>query len=256
MGLPSAELVRDRARRREPERAGADRLGGEPAHLRRSRRRSGPRRGRRRGRPSRSRAARHAAPARAKSIACGVESMTSRYSGNDLPAPRDALVQRGAGDVLDALHELDEPVVPVGPHRREADAAVAHDHGRDAVPRRRREQRVPGDLAVVVRVHVDPARGDEQARRRRARRGPVPSTSPTAVMRRRRSRRRRGAAARRVPSTTVPPRITRSWSAIRPPPVARFLHDGTWCVRWGDLSAESWTSAVKRSPPRVSTLAG
>ena len=83
--------------------------------------------------------------------------------GERLPGPRQALVERGAGDVLHALHELDEPVVVGGPHRREADAAVAGHDGGDAVPRRRDEAVVPGGLAVVVHVDVDEARGDEQA---------------------------------------------------------------------------------------------
>ena len=51
----------------------------------------------------------------------------------------------------------------VGAHRREPDAAVAHDHGGHAVPARRREQRVPGGLAVVVRVQVDEAGREQQA---------------------------------------------------------------------------------------------
>ena len=34
--------------------------------------------------------------------------------GEALPAPGDALVQGGAGDVLDALHEIDQPLVLVG----------------------------------------------------------------------------------------------------------------------------------------------
>ena len=82
--------------------------------------------------------------------------------GERLPLPVDALVQRGAGDVLDAFHQLDEEVVAAGPHRREPDAAVAHHHGGHAVPARRRHLGIPGDLAVVVRVHVDPARGDDE----------------------------------------------------------------------------------------------
>ena len=31
-----------------------------------------------------------------------------------LPTPRHAFVERGAGDVLDALHELDEPALATG----------------------------------------------------------------------------------------------------------------------------------------------
>ena len=59
--------------------------------------------------------------------------------GERLPGPRQALVQRRTGDVLHALHELDEPVVVGGAHGREADPAVAGHHGGDAVPRRRDE---------------------------------------------------------------------------------------------------------------------
>ena len=45
--------------------------------------------------------------------------------GERLPAPVDALGQRGAGDVLDALHQADEPLLVARAHRREPDAAVA-----------------------------------------------------------------------------------------------------------------------------------
>jgi hypothetical protein len=63
--------------------------------------------------------------------------------------------------VFNAFHQLDEPVVAGGMHGREADAAVAHDDGRHAVPARRREALVPDRLAVVVRVDVDEARRHE-----------------------------------------------------------------------------------------------
>ena len=77
--------------------------------------------------------------------------------GEALPPPGQALVEGGAGDVLDTLHELDEAVAVLGPARREPDAAVPHHHRRDAVPRRRHDAVVPGDLAVVVGVDVDEA---------------------------------------------------------------------------------------------------
>ena len=83
--------------------------------------------------------------------------------GERRPLPRDALGHGRAGDVLDALHQLDEPRVAVGGGGREPDAAVAHHHGGDAVPGARRHPRVPRDLGVVVGVDVDPARGDEPA---------------------------------------------------------------------------------------------
>src|SRR5262245_33980726 len=69
--------------------------------------------------------------------------------------PARAGCERGAGDVLDAFHQADQPLVAVGSRRREADAAVAEDERRDAVPRRRRELGVPRRLRVVVRVDVD-----------------------------------------------------------------------------------------------------
>ena len=93
-------------------------------------------------------------------VAAGVERVEEL--GERLPAPLDAVGQRGAGDVLDALHEADEPLVTVGRDRREPHAAVAHHHGGDAVPARGGEQLVPGGLAVVVGVDVDEARGDER----------------------------------------------------------------------------------------------
>jgi hypothetical protein len=71
-------------------------------------------------------------------------------------------VQRSTGDVLHAFHQLDEAIAVGGPHRREADAAVAHHDGGDAVPCRRQQAAVPGGLTVVVAVDVDEARGDEQ----------------------------------------------------------------------------------------------
>ena len=83
--------------------------------------------------------------------------------GEALPVPRHALGQGGPGDVLDPFHEPDEPVVAVGTGRREADAAVAGDDGRHAVPRAGSEHLVPGGLAVVVGVDVDPARCHERA---------------------------------------------------------------------------------------------
>ena len=143
-----------------------------------------------------------------------------------LPLPADALGQRRAGDVLDALHQLDQVVLLAGPDGREAHAAVAHHDGGDAVPARRREVRVPGDLAVVVGVDVDPARGHEQA---------LGVDLPAALAHVAADGddavavdgdvARRGAAP--VPSTRVPPRITRScmgapiFDGVRAPAGAR-----------------------------------
>src|ERR1019366_4644452 len=83
--------------------------------------------------------------------------------GERLPLPPDALGQGGAGDVLHALHGPDEPLVPVGHGRGEADAAVAGDDGGDTVPAARGQDLVPGGLAVVVGVDVHPTGGDQEA---------------------------------------------------------------------------------------------
>src|SRR4029077_11559365 len=74
-----------------------------------------------------------------------------------LPLPGDALRQSGTRDVLDALHQFDQPLLTTGTHRREPDAAVAADDGRDAMQAGRLQRLVPADLTVVVRVDVDEA---------------------------------------------------------------------------------------------------
>ena len=63
--------------------------------------------------------------------------------GVALPAPGDALGEGGAGNVLDAFHQADQPVLAPGPHRREADTAVAGDDGGHAVPAGRLQQAHP-----------------------------------------------------------------------------------------------------------------
>ena len=47
--------------------------------------------------------------------------------------------------------------------RRDAEAAIAHDHGRDPVPAGRSQIRIPQHLRVVVRVTVDESRREHQA---------------------------------------------------------------------------------------------
>src|SRR6185437_16102720 len=67
-----------------------------------------------------------------------------------------------AGNVLDALHQVDEVIRLARPYRREADAAIAK-HGRgDAVPGGGRDERIPGRLTVVVGMDVDKTRRDDQ----------------------------------------------------------------------------------------------
>ena len=153
--------VGQRARGREAERPGADPL----AHDGRHRLDVGRRRGLVAGTPL----PHHVGPHRAvghlgpdvEGVGPGLDGV--EVLGERLPAPLDALAQRRAGDVLDTLHQPDEPLVAIRGDGREAHPAVAHHDRGDAVPARRREQVVPRGLAVVVRVHVDEPGGDQRA---------------------------------------------------------------------------------------------
>ena len=81
-----------------------------------------------------------------------------------LPCPVDALSQGSSGDVLDTFHQLDQPVLAAGLDRSESDTAVACDHRGDSMAGRRFEDGIPGDLPVVVRVHVDETGNHDAAR--------------------------------------------------------------------------------------------
>ena len=85
--------------------------------------------------------------------------------GKRLEVPRDPGLERRDVHVLDVLERVGEQVAVLGAARCDAEAAVARDHRGDAVPRRRRERRIPEDLRVVVRVDVDEPRGHDVAAR-------------------------------------------------------------------------------------------
>ncbi len=92
-------------------------------------------------------------------------STASRYSGkvsNGHSSPSPARSAAGA-HALDLLEGADDEVAVRGQGRGHAEAAVADDHGGDAVPRRHGEHAVPQDLGVVVGVDVDEAGGDDAA---------------------------------------------------------------------------------------------
>ena len=72
-------------------------------------------------------------------------------------------MQRGTRNIFNALHQLDETVVVGGAHGRKADAAIAHDGCRDAMPARRLQPRVPCRLTIIMGVNIDKARRDETA---------------------------------------------------------------------------------------------
>jgi hypothetical protein len=77
------------------------------------------------------------------------------------PIPPKSLVEGSPGDVLDTLHQLDEPVMVDVVHRSEADAAVSGHDRRDTVPGRGDHALVPRRLPVVVSVNVHEARAHQ-----------------------------------------------------------------------------------------------
>ena len=79
------------------------------------------------------------------------------------PRPVEPLVEDDAGDVLDALHHLDQLGPELRPRGRESDAAIARHHRRDAVGERRVERVVPHHLPVVMGVDFDEAGGHDLA---------------------------------------------------------------------------------------------
>ena len=80
------------------------------------------------------------------------------------PFPAQSGGQHRIGNLLDAFHQIHQRAAMLFFHRRKADAAIAEHHRGNAVPARRREQRIPHRLAVVMGVHVDPAGRDHEAR--------------------------------------------------------------------------------------------
>jgi hypothetical protein len=80
-----------------------------------------------------------------------------------LPLPVDAGLHDVVGDRLDVDEVLHEDLARLGLHGSHAHAAVAHDHGRHAVPGRARDHRVPRDLGIVVCVGIDEPRRQHQA---------------------------------------------------------------------------------------------
>ncbi len=135
--------------------------------------------------------------------------------GEGLPGPGQALVEHRARDVLDPFHQLDQPPAVGRPDRREADPAVAGDDRRDPVPGRRDHPLTPRRLAVVVGMDVDEPRRDEEAGRvdRPGRRPSI--VDATLVMRLPSTATSPTHAGIPVPSTTVPPRMIRSWPTRR-----------------------------------------
>ena len=129
--------------------------------------------------------------------------------GERLEVPRDPGLERREAHVLDVLERAPDEAAVLRSARRDREPAVAGDDAGDAVPRRRRERGIPEDLRVVVGVDVDEPGATTCPAASSSRRPLSPSpisliVSPLIAT----SARRPGAP---VPSTTVPPRITKSF---------------------------------------------
>ena len=99
-----------------------------------------------------------------------------------LPTPRNALMKCCTGNVLDALHQLDQLGLTARVDGREPHTAVPHDDRGDPVPAARGHVLVPTHLAVVVGMNVDKPGRDHLPMASISRLAP-PSTFPTATIR-------------------------------------------------------------------------
>ncbi len=153
--------MQHRARRGESQRAGLERIAHQRRHLRDV--------VRRRFLVARAALAHHVGAQRSvRHLRANVEHSRHLLDrvhvfGKRFPAPLDSFGERTARDVLDAFHQADQKFLLARLNRRKADSAVAHHDRRNAVPARRTEVRIPGDLAVIVRVDINPSRRDDEA---------------------------------------------------------------------------------------------
>ena len=85
--------------------------------------------------------------------------------GEALPVPLDAFGKRRTRNILDTFHQAEQPFALLRLAGRKAHAAIAHYGGRHAMEGRGLEIGVPGDLAVIMRMHIDEARRDDLAAR-------------------------------------------------------------------------------------------
>jgi len=80
-----------------------------------------------------------------------------------LPVPLQTFGKDDAGDVLHPLHQIDEALAVLRPHRSETHSAVAEHDRRGTVPGGWGEFRIPHRLPIVVGMDVDPAGGHQKS---------------------------------------------------------------------------------------------
>src|SRR5207247_11184915 len=86
-----------------------------------------------------------------------------QQGGERVPVPGEAFAQYVRRHPLDPGEELDQPVVVLARAGRDRVAAVAGDDRGDAVEAGGGGVGVEGELGIVVGVHVDDARHDDEA---------------------------------------------------------------------------------------------
>ena len=95
-----------------------------------------------------------------------IEPEASAPAGEELAESRETpvdVVQRRDLHALDPGEDLRQVGMVVRAAGRDAEAAIAGRHRRDAVQRGGVAQRIPGDLRVVMRVGIDDSRCDDEA---------------------------------------------------------------------------------------------
>ena len=81
--------------------------------------------------------------------------------GKAFPIPFHPLGERSAGNILNTLHQADQPIMLVLFRRCKANAAIAHDNRGDAMPARRTHLAVPRCLAVIMGMDINKAWRDD-----------------------------------------------------------------------------------------------
>src|SRR6185437_15904102 len=103
--------------------------------------------------------------ARMRATAAPLDGVEISRKALEAPVAAHTGLERGDAHALDLFQRARDEAAMRGMGRCDAEAAIAHDDRRDAVPGRDAEEPVPQDLRVVMGVDVDEAGGDDAARR-------------------------------------------------------------------------------------------
>jgi len=82
--------------------------------------------------------------------------------GKGFPFPGQSVGEDNAGNLFHPFHQVHKRRAMLGAHRRETHPAVSENNRAHPVPARRRKERIPDRLPVIVSVHVHPSGGDQE----------------------------------------------------------------------------------------------